>query len=124
VKQLISENKGIFGILGLLIVVCLVTAMQSDAFLKPYNIENVIRRTALFGILGIGVAFVIITGGIDLSVGSMVCLIGCGLPWLLRQHGWPVPMALAKVVLVSLGSGLFHGLMIAKMKLQPFIVTL
>ena len=76
--------KKTFGILGLLIVVFLATAYMADSFLTPFNLENLIRRTSLFGIISIGVAFVIITGGIDLSIGSVVCLIGCGLPFLLH----------------------------------------
>ncbi len=55
-----------------------------ESFLKPNNIENLLRRTALYGVLGIGVAFVIITGGIDLSIGSVVCLSGCLLAILLE----------------------------------------
>ena len=116
--------KKIFGILGLLIAVCLVTASLSDSFLSAYNVENVLRRSALFGILSIGVAFVIITGGIDLSLGSVVCLVGCALPWLLTVQHWPVPLALLAVVALSLGIGLFHGLLITKLRIQPFIVTL
>jgi len=116
--------KKIFGILGLLIAVCLVTASLSDSFLSAYNVENVLRRSALFGILSIGVAFVIITGGIDLSLGSVVCLVGCALPWLLAVQHWPVPLALLAVVTLSLGIGLFHGLLITKLRIQPFIVTL
>ena len=57
---------------------------MSDAFLKPFNLENLMKRPALFGIISIGVAFVIITGGIDLSIGSIICLVGCGLPFLLQ----------------------------------------
>lgn len=116
--------KKIFGILGLLIAVCLVTASLSDSFLSAYNVENVLRRSALFGILSIGVAFVIITGGIDLSLGSVVCLVGCALPWLLTVHHWPMPLALLTVAAVSLGIGLFHGLLVTKLRIQPFIVTL
>jgi len=116
--------KKIFGILGLLIAVCIVTASLSDSFLSAYNVENVLRRSALFGILSIGVAFVIITGGIDLSLGSVVCLVGCALPWLLTVQHWPVPLALLAVVTLSLGIGLFHGLLITKLRIQPFIVTL
>jgi ribose/xylose/arabinose/galactoside ABC-type transport system permease subunit len=81
--------KKTFGILGLLIVVFLVTAYMADSFLTPFNLENLIRRTSLFGIISIGVAFVIITGGIDLSIGSVVCLIGCGLPFLLHVDYQP-----------------------------------
>ena len=72
--------KKILGILLLLVFVFIATSIISDVFLDPYNLENLLRRTALFGIISIGVAFVIITGGIDLSIGSVVCLVGCGLP--------------------------------------------
>lgn len=74
------------GILGLLLSLCVFMAVMTadpwyditgSTFLQPNNIENLLRRTAMYGILGIGVAFVIITSGIDLSVGSIVCLSGC-----------------------------------------------
>ena len=76
--------KQVLGIGGLLLVVFVATALMSDAFLKPFNLENLMKRSALFGIISIGVAFVIITGGIDLSIGSIICLVGCGLPFLLQ----------------------------------------
>ena len=75
----------VLGIFGLLASLCVfVTLMTSDpwynigssTFLQVNNIENLLSRTAMFGILGIGVAFVIITSGIDLSIGSLVCLAG------------------------------------------------
>jgi len=116
--------KKVFGILGLLVAICLYTAFSSDSFLLPANLENLVHRTALFGILSIGVAFVIITGGIDLSIGSMVCLVGVTLPWLLTQHGWPVAGAVALVLGASALIGLMHGLLITKVRLQPFVVTL
>ena len=116
--------KRTLGITILLAVVCVFTALATDSFLSGYNLENLVRRTALFGIISIGVAFVIVTGGIDLSVGSVICLVGCGLPWLLTVHHWPLPAALIAVVAVSAGIGLFHGLIITKLRIQPFIVTL
>ena len=116
--------KKIIGISALLAVVCIATALASDSFLSGYNLENLVRRTALFGIIGIGVAFVIVTGGIDLSIGSVVCLVGCGLPWLLTTHHWSLPAALLTVAAISLGIGLAHGLLITKLKIQPFVVTL
>ena len=75
----------ISGILGLLVVLCVFMAIGtsdpwynigSSRFLQPGNIQNLLSRTALYGILGVGVSFVIITGGIDLSIGSLVCLSG------------------------------------------------
>ena len=116
--------KKLLGIFGLLHAVCLFAALVSDSFRSGYNIENLIRRTALFGIIGIGVSFVIVTGGIDLSIGSVICLVGCGLPWLLTVQKWPLSAALAAVLVVSVGIGLIHGLLITRLRLQPFIVTL
>lgn len=116
--------RKILGITVLLIVVCCITALASSSFLSAYNLENLIRRTALFGIISIGVAFVIVTGGIDLSIGSVVCLVGCGVPWLLTTQGWSVPAALGAAMIVSLGIGLFHGLLITRLGLPPFVVTL
>jgi ribose transport system permease protein len=116
--------KKTLGISALLAVVCIVTALASDSFLSGYNLENLVRRTALFGIISIGVAFVIVTGGIDLSIGSVICLVGCGLPWLLTTHHWSLPAALLTVAVVSVGIGLTHGLLITKLRLQPFVVTL
>lgn len=114
----------IIGILGLLVAVCLYTALASDNFLKVGNLENIVHRTALFGILSIGVAFVIITGGIDLSIGSVVCLVGVLLPWLLVEHGWSVAMAVGFVLGLGVVIGLVHGILVTKVGLQPFVVTL
>ncbi len=117
--------KKIFGILGLLILVCLVTGLLNpERFLSEYNIGNLVRRSSLFAIFSIGVAFVIITGGIDLSIGSVVALVGCLLPWFLVHEKWPVGSAIIAVITISLAIGLFHGLLITKLRLQPFVVTL
>ena len=79
-------NLKSIGILGLLCALCAFMAVMtsdpwydifSGTFLQPNNIENLLRRTSMYGLLGIGVAFVIITSGIDLSIGSVVCLAGC-----------------------------------------------
>ena len=116
--------KKTLGILGLLVTVSVLTALLSDTFLALANIENLIRRSALFGIISIGAAFVIITGGIDLSIGSVICLVGCLLPWLLTEQGWPVPVALLFVLGIAVAIGLMHGLLITRLGLQPFVVTL
>ncbi|CAN5912275.1 ABC transporter permease [soil metagenome] len=116
--------KKILGISILLFVICGITAFINPNFLLPYNTENLLNWVALYSIIGIGVAFVIITGGIDLSIGSVVGLVGTLLPWLLVKQGWSVSTALMASVAVSLAIGLFHGFLITKMRLQPFIVTL
>ncbi len=114
----------VLGILGLLIAVCLVTGILNPVFFGKGNVLNLVRRTGLYGILGIGVAFVIITGGIDLSIGSVIALVGCLLPYLLMQRHWSVALTLSCLLPLSALLGLFHGVMITKMRLQPFVVTL
>src|SRR5215212_7853001 len=107
--------KKILGILGLLISVAVVTAAIEPNFLNVYNLQNTIRWTSLFSLIAIGVSFVIITGGIDLSIGSTIGLVGSLLAYLLSVKGWGVPAALAIVMLMSLAIGVAHGLLITKM---------
>ncbi len=81
---------GLVKIAGITVLLFVLWALMawytSESFLKPNNIENLMRRTALYGVLGIGVAFVIISGGIDLSIGSVVCFSGCLLAILLEVN--------------------------------------
>lgn len=116
--------KKVLGIVVVFLVVCGATAIASEPFLSEGNLENLLRRSALFGVLSLGAAWVIITGGIDLSIGSVVCLTGCMLPWLVVEQGVSTPAALGIVLVVSIAIGLFHGILIAKIGLQPFLVTL
>ncbi len=77
------KNVGIFLLLALIL---LFTAWENPAFLADRNLQSLVRWTSLFGFCSIGVAFVIITGGIDLSIGSLVGLSGCLLLLFLNQH--------------------------------------
>ncbi len=122
--EIVRTMNKVLGILVLLVAICVVTAAINPVFLTPYNLENIINWTSLFSIISIGVALVIITGGIDLSIGSVVGLTGCLLPYLLVEWHFAVPLALAAVMLVALAIGLFHGLLVTRLRLQPFIVTL
>jgi len=119
-----NKMKKIKGILITLIVIYVATAILGENFLGGYNQGKLLERTGLYGLLGIGVAFVIITGGIDLSIGSVVCLVGCGVPWLVMRQGWSPGSAVAIAMVVALCVGLWHGFLITKLKLQPFVVTL
>lgn len=119
------------GIASLVLIVGLATALASydaDAgrytFLSAYNLENLLQRLGLYGVLSFAAAFVIVTGGIDLSIGAVVCVAGCVLPWLLRDQRWPAVPALGLVLLVCAAIGAFHGLLVTRLRLQPFVVTL
>lgn len=116
--------KKLLGIFGLFVFVFVVTALMNPQFVSAYNLQNLVRWISLFGIISIGVGFVIITGGIDLSIGSVIGLVGSLLAWLLTHRGWSVPAALIAVLLTSAAIGLAHGLLITRVRLQPFVVTL
>jgi len=112
------------GVFGLLIVVCLITVILNPLFLGETNLYNSMRWTAEFGIISIGVVFVIVTGGIDLSIGSLIALVGTIMAWLLQKSGWDPASTIALVLCLSALLGLAHGMLITKMRLQPFVVTL
>ncbi|MAB71613.1 MAG: sugar ABC transporter permease [Planctomycetaceae bacterium] len=119
-----KSARKILGVFSLLVATCVATSALTPYFLTSYNIENLLRRTSLFGVISIGAAFVIIVGGIDLSIGSVVALVGCLLPWLLVEHGVPIWFAVPGVLLMGLVLGLCHGMLVQRVRLQPFIVTL
>lgn len=112
------------GILVLLIAVCALTAWQEPRFWSAYNVGNTLSWTGLHGLLALGTAVVILTGGIDLSVGSVAGLAGVMLPWTIVRLGWPPALALPAVLVGAVGIGVIHGLLITRLRLQPFLVTL
>ena len=196
--RLMHATRKLTGILLLLLYVCVTTALLNDAFVGPYNLQNLLRYISLFGIIGIGAVMVIITGGIDLSMGSLIGLTGCAMTLMLngwadlpaadnvaflvrivgleaagvaawawmtsqirgRRRGQPlsgrrqavlagvflaglgawlaargiaaielpawmtIPVCLTLVLLLAVHLGLLHGLLITKLRLQPFVVTL
>src|ERR1051325_7561182 len=113
-----------FGIFILLVALCAVTSVLNPRFLSATNLTNMANIIGLFGIFSIGLGMVIITGGIDLSVGSMFALEGVLLSMALTEWHWPWPLAAAFVVAIPMGLGLGHGALITGMKIQRFIVTL
>ena len=112
------------GVLLLLVVLCAVVAVASPQFLSVTNLQNVGRLVGTYGIFSIGVGIVIITSGIDLSVGSICALLGILLSMMLVEWHWPAGVALAAVIALGACLGAIHGLLITRLKLQPFIVTL
>ena len=111
------------GLLLIVIALAIVFTLTAPGFLSPQNLENNERQMAVIGILAIGETFVIITAGIDLSVGSMLGFSGI-LIALALSHGIAIPLALVGVLIVATVLGLFNGLLIDTAALPPFIVTL
>ena len=112
------------GISVLLFVLCAVTSVMNPKFLSPVNLVNTANLIGLYGVFSLGLGLVIITGGIDLSVGSMCALTGVILAMGVTEWHWSWPVATLVVLGISGLLGLAHGLLITRGKLQPFIVTL
>lgn len=112
------------GLLVLLVGLCVLAAVGNPQFLSATNIQNMSRLVGIYGIFSIGVGIVIITGGIDLSVGSMFALLGIVLSILLTEWHWPAILTVGIVLALGGGLGAAHGLLVSRLRLQPFIVTL
>jgi ribose transport system permease protein len=112
------------GIFILLVVLCAVTGFENPRFFSQANLGNMANVIGLFGIFSLGAGLVIITAGIDLSVGSMIALTGMLLVMALTEWHWPWPLAVLFVAAVGMTLGWAHGFLITKFRMQPFIVTL
>ncbi len=117
-------TKKDIGLLLLILIVSAAVAIKNPLFLSPINLANTANLIGLFGIVAIGQAVVIMTGGIELSVGSIICLLGVLFVDLLVNFGLPWPVVLILIMCLGALIGLLHGLMITRLDLQPFIVTL
>lgn len=108
----------------LLVVLCVVLAILNPSFLSAANLQNLARLIGIYGIFSIGLGLVIITGGIDLSVGSVFALLGVLLSIFLVEWHLPAAIAVLAVVGITTFLGLISGFLITRVKIQPFIVTL
>lgn len=111
------------GIFIVLVVICVVLAIVAPRFLLLSNITNVARQMAVIAIISVGMTYVIVTGGIDLSVGSTVAFTGC-ITALLLVEGYPIVLCVVIGLLLGTLVGLVNGLLIVHVKLAPFIATL
>lgn len=116
-----------YGSLITLIVLFIASSIASPYFLQVQNILNILRQVSYTGIIALGMTFVIIGGGIDLSVGSMTALIGGLVISVLNYFGGDVRAILIAVIvglLLGICGGFINGFLVTKGKIAPFIVTL
>jgi len=120
-----------YAALGALVLLSSASALLSPYFLQWQNLLNIVRQVSYTGIIALGMTFVIVSGGIDLSVGSMAALVGSVALLALNagvEAGFPqgtaVAAAVACAVLTGLACGLANGLLVTKGRIAPFIVTL
>jgi ribose transport system permease protein len=121
-----EKNKSFFkentSIVGLFIMMAIVTMIDID-FIQISNLSNIVRQVSINGLIALGMTFVILTGGIDLSVGSIFALTGAVLAKMLMTGVNPL-LAIIITLLLGASLGTVNGLLITKGKLQPFIATL
>ena len=112
------------GIFILLIVLCAIVSVLQPNFLLAFNLQNLARQIGAFGIFSIGLGLVIITGGIELSVGSLMALLGVLMSMMVTEWGYGVVAAVVACLGIAMVLSLGHGVLITRLNMQPFIVTL
>ena len=105
-----------------LIAVCVVAGLVSDRFLSPININNVLLQGAVLTVIVIGMTFVIVCGGFDLSVGSVVALSGCIAAMVMLEAG--IVLGVAAGIAIGAFVGLVNGIVVTRLDVNPFIATL
>jgi ribose transport system permease protein len=123
-RERLSEVVSQLAAAGALIVVFVFLSFASPVFLSADNLFNIGSQTAVVAVIAIGVTLVIITAGIDLSVGSVSALSGVLGVMMMAQAGLPVPVAILGGTLVGATCGLVNGLLVSVGGLNPFIATL
>lgn len=110
--------------LAVLIALGVLTALLNPVFLGSDNLRNNLRHISMISLFALGEAVVIIAGGIDLSIGSVICVSAVTTSYLTMVMGMSIEMAVLCAVLVSLAIGVTQGLVVAWLDVQPFVVTL
>ncbi len=105
-----------------LVALCIVAALLSSRFLSPININNVLMQGAVMTVIAIGMTYVIICGGFDLSVGSVVALSGCITAMVMLEFG--IAAGVLAGILTGAAVGLVNGLIVTRLDVNPFIATL
>ena len=113
-----------YGILIGLVVLCVATSFMAPNFLQVSNFVNILRQISVSGILALSLALVLLTGGIDLSVGSVCAASGCIFAVACAEWGMGIQAGMITALIVSLIFGLANGLLVAYTDVPPFIITL
>jgi len=130
IKRTFQKHTQLAALLVLIVSCIFFTALSPatssgvSAFVTPRNISNIIEQTAAISILAFGMTMILLTGGIDLSVGAIIGLtniVGCTL---MQQQGWPIFPTILIMLLIGLVAGAFNGFLIVQFKVQPFLITM
>ena len=123
-EKKLSSSNNVLGIVIALLALCLDLAIATPVFLTPSNFLNVFQQISINFVVAVGMTFVIISGGIDLSVGSNIALSGLLMGILMKNYNVPVFVTILVCILFSGFVGLVNGVLISFLNLPPFIATL
>ncbi len=112
------------GPLVALVLACAFFGMRSDRFLTGDNLSIVLQQVMVVGVIAVGQTLIILTAGVDLSCGMVMALGGIVMTTLAVEHGVPVPLAIGCGIGATTAFGFLNGLLVTRLKLPPFIVTL
>jgi ribose transport system permease protein len=116
--------RGATGPLIGLILLCVFLSFSTDTFLSMRNFLNVMDQITVLGVMAVGMTLVILIGGIDLSVGSVLALSGMVMGYLGNNREWPFVIAIVVALIASAACGLTSGLMVTRLRMPAFIATL
>lgn len=123
-NEIIKLIKGNLGILIGLVIMCIALTVITDSFATSRNIFNVMRQISVNVFLACGMTMVILIGGIDLSVGSIIAISGCLSAGFITNNGIPAFPAILLAIAIGTAVGAVNGFIVANTKIPPFIVTL
>ena len=122
-KKFYQKYRREFSVVVAIIITFAFFGIMNPAYFSVANISTIITQSVTYGLMGIGMTCVIITGGIDLSVGSVLALVAC-VAARLAKAGLPIPIWIALCLVIGFGLGIINGFLISKLHLQPFVATM
>ena len=122
-KKFYQKYRREFSVVVAIVITFAFFGIMNPAYFSVANISTIITQSVTYGLMGIGMTCVIITGGIDLSVGSVLALVAC-VASQLAKAGLPIQIWIALCLAIGFGLGIINGFLISKLHLQPFVATM
>lgn len=119
----VLKGKG-FGTIIVFVILCIFFSVASDKFLRVDNLLNILLQISTLTIISMGMTWVIISGGIDLSVGASVAFCGVAVAMLIKFHNLPVALGVVISILIGGVIGLLNGIMVTKVNIPPLLATI
>ena len=122
-KKFYQKYRREFSVVVAIVITFAFFGIMNPAYFSVANISTIITQSVTYGLMGIGMTCVIITGGIDLSVGSVLAFVAC-VASQLAKAGLPIPVWIVLCLAIGFGLGIVNGFLISKLHLQPFVATM